>query len=163
MSVNYAALANTIKIEDITSNELNREILYKLKNNDESFDKLYIIGDDSGDGDDYIPDDGEDLGWLGYFIGQNTKLQELNFYITIDNESFYKEMSHNKSINKIHFYGIDLLNGKVFHMLNPFLENKCNLTRITVEESGLRAEDIRLLSLAIGRCSQLKDITIRII
>ena len=74
-----AALADTIKIEDITSNELNREILHKLKNNDESFDKLYIIADDSGDGDDYIPDDGEDLGWLGYFIGQNTKLQELSF------------------------------------------------------------------------------------
>ena len=88
MSDKYTALANSIKIEDITSKELNREILHKLKNNDESFDKLYIIGDDSGDGDDYIPDEGEDIGWLGYYIGQNTKLQELHFYITIDNESF---------------------------------------------------------------------------
>ena len=94
MSVDYAALANTIKIEDITSNELNREILHKLKNNDESFDKLYFIGEDTGEGDDYIPDEGEDMGWLGYFISNNTNLLELSFYITIDNESFYKEMSH---------------------------------------------------------------------
>ena len=161
MSTDYAALANTIKIEDITSNELNREILHKLKNNDKSFDKLYFIGEDSGDGDDYIPDDGEDLGWLGYFIGQNTKIQELSFYVTIDNESFYKEMSRNKSIKEIHLYGIDSLNGKVFHMLTPFFESNNNLTIITVEGSEYRLEGARQLSLAIGSCSKsLKHINI---
>jgi len=160
MSTDYA-LADTIKIEDITSKEQNREILHGLKNNDESFGRLYIIDGDSDDGDDYSPDDGEDLGWLGYYIGQNTKLQELNFYITIDNESFYKEMIRNRTIKEIHFYGINLLNGKVFHMLNPFLKNNNNLFQFEVDECNLRVEDSQQLSLAIGSCSKsLKHINI---
>jgi len=160
MSTDYAALADTIKIEDITSKEQNREILHGLKNNDESFGRLYIIDGDSDDGDDYSPDDGEDLGWLGYYIGQNTKLQELNFYITIDNESFYKEMIRNRIIKEIQFYGINLLDGKVFRMLNPFLKNNHSLTQISVQDSEFREESARQLSLGIGGCSQLKNINI---
>ena len=154
MSVNYAALANTIKIEDITSTKLNREILHKLKNNDESFDKIFIMEYATGDNDDYIPDEGEDIGWLGYYIGQNTKLQELNFYITIDNESFYKEMSHNKSINKIYFHAADFFNGRIFRMMSPFFKSNNNLIEIEVDECDLSVEDSRQLSLAIGSCNK---------
>ena len=160
MSTDYAALADTIKIEDITSKELNREILHKLKNNDESFDKIFIMQDSSGDGDDYIPDDGEDLGWLGHFIGQNTKLLELQFYRTIGNESFYKEVSHNKSINKVFFYANNnRLVENIFRMMSPFSKNNYNLNEIEIDECDLRVEDSRQLSLAItGVCSQLKKI-----
>eukprot|EP00571_Detonula_confervacea_P008082 CAMPEP_0172318976 /NCGR_PEP_ID=MMETSP1058-20130122/36399_1 /TAXON_ID=83371 /ORGANISM="Detonula confervacea, Strain CCMP 353" /LENGTH=42 /DNA_ID= /DNA_START= /DNA_END= /DNA_ORIENTATION= len=38
--INYDARANTIKIEDITSNEDNAEILRQLKDNDPDFTKL---------------------------------------------------------------------------------------------------------------------------
>ena len=87
MSDKYAALANTIEIEDITTNKQNQYILQRLKNNDDSIHTLYLKGaltsedDESGvyyDPFDYIPDDGEDLGWLGCYIGQNTKLQDLH-------------------------------------------------------------------------------------
>ena len=97
---------------------------------------------------------------MGYYIGQNTKLQELNFYITIDNESFYKEIIHNKSIKEIQFYGINLLDGKVFRMLNPFLKNNHSLTQISVQDSEFGEESARQLSLALGDCSQLKNINI---
>jgi len=99
MTDNYAALDDTIKIEDITSDELNRQILQRLKDNDENLDNLYIMDVSENDADEeYIPTNGEDIGWLGYFIGNNTELQVLNLNKPINNESFYKEICHNESI-----------------------------------------------------------------
>jgi len=155
MSTDYAALADTIKIEDITSNNINRDILHKLKNNDESFDSLNIVDDEGGEDNDYYPIDGEDIGWLGYYIGQNTKLQELTyFYETINDESFYKEIYRNKSIKEIHFNRITVLDGDMFSMLGPFFKNNHNLNKISVDECEFGAEAARQLSLAIGNCNK---------
>jgi len=154
MSTDYAALANTIKIEDITSNELNREILHKLKNNDASFDKLFIMENDySDDRDDYDPGDG-DTGWLGYYISNNTNLQEIQFYKPINDESFYKEVSHNKSISRICFYVNGSIEDKIFRLLVPFFKSNNNLTEISVEDSEFGVEGARQLSLAIGSCNK---------
>ena len=159
MTKNYAALADTIKIEDITSYELNRQILHRLKNNDESFDNLYIISESSDD-DEYIPIDGEDIGWLGYYIGQNTKLKCLYFFETIDNESFYKEISHNKSIKEIHFNENSSMDANMIRMLDPFLKKNHNLTRITIIGCEFGIEGRHQLLLAIGNCNKLKHVEI---
>lgn len=72
---------SSIKITDITSNEINQEILQRLKDNDDSFDKLRILHPPypwvgtSDNNDYYTIIDGEDIVWLGYYIGQSTKLQ----------------------------------------------------------------------------------------
>ena len=153
MAKNYAALADTVKIEDITSDEPNQEILRKLKNNDESFDKLYILSD-ATETNEYIPIDGEDIGWLGYYIGQNTNLQGLYFYETIDNESFFKEMCCNTTIKNVHFNGINVLVGQVISMLGTFFKNNHNLIEIKIEDCDLGADGIRQLSLAIGNCNK---------
>ena len=161
MSVDYAALANTIKIGDITSDEVNQSILHKLKNNDESLDSLHIVSvAGKNDDDKYVPIDGEDdMGWLGYFIGQNTKLQVLQVFETIDNE-FYKGMSCNTSIRVLVFCSIGVLNVEVFNMLNPFFKINISLTGIEVSACNLGADSIRQLSLAIGGCSKsMKQIT----
>ena len=39
----YDAAAGTVKIEDITSDEINREILRRIEENDPSFVKLSLI------------------------------------------------------------------------------------------------------------------------
>ena len=164
MSVDYAALANTTKIEDITANTTNQYILQRLKDDDKGFDKLYILHTsiDNQDYDDYIPDKDEDMGWLGYYIGQNTHLQVLNFYITIHSESFYKEMSRNKSIKEICFNGNITLDGNVFRMLAPFFKHNHNLTKIELDDCEFGVNGARQLSLAIGSCSKsLKCIDIR--
>jgi len=141
MSTDYAALANTIKIEDITSNELNREILHKLKNNDESFDELWICKEGEGFGTDdyddhhqhYIPSGAEDeLGWLGYYIGQNRMLQTLHFCSTFD---FIED-------------------GKIFYMLGPFLKNNYYLFEFQIEDCEFGSVGIRQLSSAIGSCNR---------
>ena len=72
MSTDYAALADTININKITYNRINRSILRKLKDNDENFTSLYIMNRGHSY-NHYIADNLEELGWLGYFIGQNTK------------------------------------------------------------------------------------------
>jgi len=157
-SINYAALANTINIEDITSDKANRNVLRNLQNNNPEFTTVYImnernVADEEMDG--YYPVDGEDMGWLGYFIGQNTKLEEICFLDTIDNELFYKEMSCNKSIKEAQFSMCDLLDGEIFSMLCAFLKNNNSLTKIEVEECEFGAgSSIRQLSLAIANCNK---------
>ena len=92
-----------------TSLRLNQSILQKLKDNDESFKELNIVSvAGKNDDDKYVPIDGEDMGWLGYFIGQNTKLQVLQVFETIDNE-FYKGMSCNTSIRVLFFCSIECM------------------------------------------------------
>ena len=69
----YDALASTINIEDISSIEQNQDILRWLKENDPELDRLWICGEDQIDDElDFCPTNGKELGWLGYFIGQNT-------------------------------------------------------------------------------------------
>ena len=75
---NYDALSSTIKFEDITSSKSNQDILRRLKENDVEI--LYICneGNIAEDDRDYIPLNNEDdMGWLGYFIGNSTSLKEI--------------------------------------------------------------------------------------
>ena len=77
---NYDALSTTIKFEDITSSETNQDILRRLKEND--IDELFICNEETTDGnkDDYTPLNNEDdMGWLGYFIGNSTNLKDFIF------------------------------------------------------------------------------------
>jgi len=156
-STDYAALVDTIKIEDITSNKINQSILQQLMDNDGSFNRLYIVGgsSDDQDHDDYIPDDGEDTGWLGYFIGQNTKLQHLHFFERSNTytESFFREISCNASIEMVQFNGISLVNGNLISMLGPIFQNNNSLNEIRIGDCYI-FDSIRQLSLAIGNCNK---------
>jgi len=114
----------------------------------------FTINEDNGD-DEYYPIPPIGYFWLGYYIGQNTKLKQIAFHdITIDEESFYKEMSCNRSIENIHFSFVGLLEGRVLSMLHPFFTNNYSLAEIRIEECVLDEADIRQLSLAIEGCSK---------
>ncbi len=74
----YEARARDVNLESITSSERNELILEKLRNNDASFKEMSIVGtdyDESKTDDDFDVQEGDDLGWLGYFIGQSTRLE----------------------------------------------------------------------------------------
>ena len=163
MSTDYAALANTINIDDITSDDTNRDVLRSLKNNDPEFEQ-FCITDERGEEDEdaYYPIDGEDIGWLGYYIGNSIYLREVTFFQTIDTESsFYKEMSNNRSIEGVDFSYYNLLDGKIFSMLTPFFKNNNNLIYIKISGCTLGVNGARQLSLAIGNCNtSLKNIEI---
>ena len=157
-NTNYAALADTIKINDITSNNVNRDILQCLKD-DKPFETLCIhpgppSAGTSQDYYDYIPEDGEDIGWLGYYIGRNTKLHKLHFSKIIDNESFYKEMSRNNYMQKININNLDMSDGKMIHNLDYFFKTNQNLSEFQIVRCQFGIEGIRQLSLTIRNCNK---------
>jgi hypothetical protein len=80
----FDAVARTIKIEDITADEVNREILRRLKENDPEFDWIVVsrnrVSRSRGDAADefyYCPKGADEWRWLGYFIGKNAILEDL--------------------------------------------------------------------------------------
>ena len=155
----YDAQANTVNIDDITTNEQNKKVLRRLRNNNaadfnEELQNLWIRDVDEDD-DDYRPDGAHDMGWLGYFIGRCDYLQKL--YIrdfddySIDVlEPFLRGVQLNKSIQVIDFEGIDLFGGKLFTMLSPFLKHNTSLTSLSIEDCDFGDRWCRSLVLAIG-------------
>jgi len=159
----YAALADTIKIEDITSNKQNQTILRQLKENDPHLEpmNLYCSTDEADNNNtiDYIPDKDEDIGWLGYFIGQCTTLKELHFCNNI-NKHFYRQMRCNKSIQTVCFYGCSGMN-PIEEEMTFFFRTNHNLTRIYMQDCRMEAEGVRQLEIAIGGCSKsLKQLSL---
>jgi len=161
----YDAAARTINIIDITTNESNRYILRKLKENDAYFDKLWVT-DSRDDEYDYFPESVHEMGWIGYFIGKNTTLKDLilhsNPFEDVDNnaiEPFYRGINSNRSIQKIRFYNTDLSGGEIFQNQRPFFENNNNLSDLVVVECEFGAGCARQLSLALRGCnSSLKHV-----
>jgi len=158
----YAALADTIKIEDITSNEQNQSILQRLKDNDErDLNSIHITNSNpnpSYNDHYYIPEEeGEDVGWLGYYIGNNTNLKTLhlceNWASHSHIRSLFIGLNRNKTIQNIDFDFVNSSDALLFHMLDNFFKNNHNLTEFKV--SGLlSAEGARQLSLTLGSCSR---------
>ena len=76
--LDYDAAASTIKIEDITSDPHNRNILRQIKANDPNFDELFVRKlrkrIDRSEDKCFCPGGARELGWVGYYIGQNTNL-----------------------------------------------------------------------------------------
>ena len=161
------AQANTVNIDDITTNEQNRKVLHRLRNNnaadfDEEYLSLWIQNDNYENV--YRPEGAEDLGWLGYFIGKSDYLQKLHIIQDFDGDSidvlepFFRGVQHNKSIQVIDFEGIDLFEGKIFTMLTPFLKNNTNLTSLSITSCDFGNRGCRSLVLAIGECKSLREV-----
>ena len=136
---NYDELASTINIEDISSDELNRDILRGLKDNDPDLGYLFICSPEQVTNEidvdefSFCPDNWKELGWLGYYLGKNTTVIELHFYETPPPscssgfEGFRRGLGRNKSIQKIAFH-LDRLEGRVIELLDQFFQNNNNLT-----------------------------------
>ena len=82
----YDAQADTIKLEDIATNEDNRIVLRRIRYNkvedeDDSHGKESLWIQKNSYGYSYVPEGEEDMGRLGYYVGKNTVLQQL--YISI--------------------------------------------------------------------------------
>ena len=81
MEGEYDAAASTIKIEDVTDDDLNRDILRRLKENDPELVELRVSNAvNLRDENEYCLSseaDARELEWLGYYIGKNTSLKLL--------------------------------------------------------------------------------------
>ena len=98
----YDSLVASVRIKDITSCAQNRKILHRIRNNDPSLTYLDISEEDGEHV--YIVREGDDLGWLGYFIGENETLNYLCIYFLPPQkkvENFFIGLQRNKSIKDI--------------------------------------------------------------
>jgi len=154
----YAALADTIKIEDITSCERKRSILKRLKDDDEGFTQLWICSKDQVHDDlDYVPNTPAELAWLGYYLGRNSTVKKLYISSDLTNNSgkdvFCRGLGNNKSIHQLSFELFDLATGQMLRMLDQFIKHS-NLSQIGLNECQLGTKGIRQLSLTIGDCNR---------
>eukprot|EP00985_Skeletonema_marinoi_P029613 scaffold28378_cov223-Skeletonema_marinoi.AAC.17 len=135
----YEARSRDVKLEDITSCENNAEILQQLRDQDTIFYTLRITDDDIADDDYFVVSEGDDLGWLGYFIGKSKYLEDLLIYSWGEGqniEAFMEGINHNESIDLFHI-GTDL-RGVSFRNLGPFFRNNNSLVQLEISfEVGL--------------------------
>ena len=167
----HAALAGEIQVNDIASNQRNREFLQWIKNNDKEFTDMWLLGNDSevtGEDDeaDYRPTGSYELGWLGYYLGKNTQLKHLRLgaldTIVGDMEQFFRGLRKNSSIQNLTLSDYDVEHAKnpyhFFSMLTPCLSYNKALTKLNFHSCCLGDEGSRLLSVALGECRSLTDV-----
>ena len=102
--------AKDVILQDITSSQHNANILRRLRHNDPEFTSLSINDDYDDDDDwDFIVDEGDHMGWLGYFVGGSTLLEELFIYnfpgSSLKVDAFLRRLGHNRSIQQLHILG----------------------------------------------------------
>ncbi len=122
----YDAHVQTLDLNDITSSDDNAEILRRLRDNDPKLPWLCIRQHVNAD---------TDLGWLGYFIGRNTKLRSL--YI-LDMPEYYREqiaalfrgIEQSRSIQKLSIEGDDLGESVLNSMSALLRSESCSLTSL---------------------------------
>jgi hypothetical protein len=151
----YDALAQDINLEDITSCKRNADFLRILRDGDPDWNKQLFIEskeDEVADPDeDFLVGEGDDMGWLGYFIGRSQVLQELYIYYLPEGgeDDFYEGMSQNRSIEELEIH--HMIPDDSWISLGSFLENNHNLSHLEFQGIVIRHEDAQNLASALGR------------
>lgn len=150
------ALARDINLEDITSSRRNADVLWRLRDNIvwEDINELYIEEEEEEDDDfednKFIIREGDDLSWLGYFIGRNYSLDYLSFVLPHDRErigAFIEGVSYNRSLSGFSFQGFDTDVG--LQNLCSFFRENDNLKMINLSSCEIGRECARDLALAL--------------
>eukprot|EP00984_Skeletonema_dohrnii_P027879 scaffold17584_cov71-Skeletonema_dohrnii-CCMP3373.AAC.3 len=103
----YEANASDISLEDITSSEHNARILRWLRDGDDNLSHLSLCREEVW-WNYFRLGEGDDLGWLGYFIGKSVKLQCLEIQYLPEDDGGEQQMhpfsdgiARNQSIQKV--------------------------------------------------------------
>jgi len=155
---------DVVKYADITSCNGNARVLVRLRFLRHSL-KILRIADSNDDCDDdcFIVREGDDLGWLGCFIGKSNNLEELhlNSWGRGENiEALIEGINRNRSIGSIHV-STDL-GGASFRNLTPFFRNNNSLTRLELSDFELGLECAQSIAFALdtSQCESLEEISI---
>eukprot|EP00984_Skeletonema_dohrnii_P016360 scaffold7259_cov77-Skeletonema_dohrnii-CCMP3373.AAC.2 len=104
----YEANASDISLEDITSSEDNAMILRRLRDGDDTLRYLHLTLGSEGWSNNFDIGEGNDLGWLGYFIGKSECLHDLCIRNLPDREggeqqihAFMEGIARNQSIRAL--------------------------------------------------------------
>ena len=152
----YEARAKDVKLEDITSQQ-NADILERLRGNDPRLTNIYIAETVEDEGD-FVIREGDDLGWLGYFVGMSKQVKVLFIDYFPDNlnmDAFFDGLGHNQSIQNL---GISTDIGEDFKSLGPFLRNNNNLRDLTFTCFNIGLQCARNIASLLGLRSSLKSL-----
>mmetsp|Transcript_20290 Transcript_20290/g.30908 ORF Transcript_20290/g.30908 Transcript_20290/m.30908 type:complete len:488 (-) Transcript_20290:107-1570(-) len=128
----YDVRAQDVKLEDITSSAHNAKILRMLRDDDlasteEEEGALYIVDYTFDHGNTIFVKEGDDWGWLGYFVGRNKQIRGLHLYCLPEEEdevdAFMEGLCRNHSIERIGARHCEI----DFSSLSPFIVNNGNL------------------------------------
>ena len=154
----YEAHAKDIKLEDITSEKDNADLLARLRDNDPHVYQISITK--SRYERDFVLREGDHLGWLGYFVGKSKQLETLtieSFPETISLNAFLEGLGHNQSIQYL-FISRDL--GESFQSLIPFVRNNDSLRHLSFNDFDIGLQCVRNITLLLSQNSSLKRLEI---
>jgi len=155
----YDVRAQDVTLEDITSSAHNAEILRRLRDNDLASTEvgegaLYIMDYDSNCDDSFFVKEGDDWGWLGYFIGRNKHIRDLHLYcLPKDRDqvgAFMEGVKDNRSIQCFDFS--DGVRGDVIiDSLVPFIIHNANLKELCLWSVDLGLDCAHSLAEALNK------------
>ena len=154
----YEARAKEVKLKDITSSQQNADILARLRDNDPDITYISIQDEREDDYYDFVVREGDNLGWLGYFVGRSKQLEGLsididNFPDNLNIAAFLMGLRHNRSIESLRI-STDI--GEDFKSLGPFLRNNNSLGDLTFSHFDIGLQCARNIALLLGQQSSLK-------
>jgi hypothetical protein len=202
----YDARSQDVNLDDITSSSRNAAIMRDLRDGETAWKgghlEIWELDPDEESGDEYYEDyidsagyqvrkfyvrDGDDLGWLGYFIG-NAQVKHLSIYTTPEcGERIHKLMDgvkNNLLIEYIFIRGIHsnyfmesltsiIINSSNLKTLELFCSddigcslapalaqsrNKSSLTRLDLVGNDLSNEELIEITSALSEYSNLKSL-----
>ena len=151
----YEARAREVKLEDITSDEHNKDILGWLRDEDPEL-KCITITTLAIDWSDFVVRRGDHLGWLGYFVCKNKQLETLSIGSLPDNinlDAFFEVLGQNRSIKTLQI-GSDI--GESFQKLVPFVRNNDSLHELSFNYFDIGLQCARNIALLLGQQRTLK-------
>ena len=154
----YETHAKDVKLQEITSSQKNADLLASLRDNDPELKYISIVTE-FNDHCDFVVREGDHLGWLGYFVGRNEKIETLYIDTDIDPveninlNDFLRGVGRNRSITELHIT-IDL--GESFQSLIPFLRNNDSLHHLSFKYFDVNLQCARNIALLLSQQSSLK-------
>mmetsp|Transcript_28098 Transcript_28098/g.47632 ORF Transcript_28098/g.47632 Transcript_28098/m.47632 type:complete len:645 (-) Transcript_28098:1380-3314(-) len=163
----YEAHEQDIRLEDITSDDINAEILRMLRYDDWN-DLVNLINlsrerTNFGDSSRFAIRENDDCGWLGYFIGKSQKLEMMFFDYFLGREridALMVGLCCNQSIQRIQ---VDRDIGEAgFRGLGNFLGNNQSVKHMNFYSFDIGSECAQNIASMFGQCqyTSLKHIEI---
>mmetsp|Transcript_20288 Transcript_20288/g.30904 ORF Transcript_20288/g.30904 Transcript_20288/m.30904 type:complete len:494 (-) Transcript_20288:107-1588(-) len=161
----YDVRAQDVKLEDITSSAHNAKILRMLRDDDlasteEEEGALYIVDYTFDHGNTIFVKEGDDWGWLGYFVGRNKQIRGLHLYCLPEEEdevdAFMESLCRNQFIERLDIRRCDI----DISSLSPFIFiiNSRNLRALELWNVDISLENASNLAMALSR-RQHKNLT----
>eukprot|EP00984_Skeletonema_dohrnii_P018040 scaffold8338_cov72-Skeletonema_dohrnii-CCMP3373.AAC.4 len=126
----YEANAADVNLEEITSSAKNANTLQRLRDGDPKLHCLML----GGRFNHFYVSEGDDLGWLGYFISRSACLHSLSIHYLPDGEqqihAFSAGIARNQSIRNI---GINNLNNDAFISIMRALHGLSQLEDLAID------------------------------